>query len=204
MVDDNITLARDILSKEAEPDIPLSKNCRDPYNCGFWIYCTRDLPSPSVFDLYRTAFRKKLGYYERGLVSYEDLYSESVITKQIHRMQIDHTLSEREDEVDSDQIRSFLAKLSYPLYFLDFETVQPAIPRYIGTKPYAQIPFQYSLHYIEHEGGELQHKDFLAEPGTDPRRPLAERLCTAARLWSPFRRWSTWTMNSGNERVVTC
>ena len=93
LVDDNITLARDILSKEAEPDIPLSKNCRDPYNCGFWIYCTRDLPSPSVFDLYRTAFRKKLGYYERGLVSYEDLYSESVITKQIHRMQIDHMLS---------------------------------------------------------------------------------------------------------------
>lgn len=81
------------------------------------------------------------------------------------------------DHIDPKQIRSFLDQLYYPLYFLDFETVQPAIPRYIGTRPYAQIPFQYSLHYIEEEGGELKHKEFLAEPGTDPRRACAERLC---------------------------
>ena len=55
--------------------------------------------------------------------------------------------------------------------------MQPVIPRYIGTKPYAQIPFQYSLHYIEHEGGKLEHKEFLAESGTDPRRAIAESLC---------------------------
>ena len=64
------------------------------------------------------------------------------------------------------------------MYFLDFETMQPAFPPYCGTKPYAQIPFQYSLHYIEHEGGELLHKEFLAESGPDPRRAVAERLCT--------------------------
>jgi len=80
--------------------------------------------------------------------------------------------------VDQAQIRQFLGQLSYPLYFLDFETVQTAIPRYIGTRPYAQIPFQYSLHWIEREGGPLMHREFLAEPGTDPRRALAERLCT--------------------------
>lgn len=37
--------------------------------------------------------------------------------------------------------------------------------------------FQYSLHYIEHEGGELKHTEFLAYPGADPRRALAEQLC---------------------------
>lgn len=55
--------------------------------------------------------------------------------------------------------------------------MQPVIPKYIGPKPYAQIPFQYSLHYIETEGGELKHREFLAESGTDPRRKLAEQLC---------------------------
>lgn len=55
--------------------------------------------------------------------------------------------------------------------------MQPVIPKFVGTKPYAQIPFQYSLHYIEREGGELKHKEFLAESGPDPRRALAERLC---------------------------
>ena len=56
--------------------------------------------------------------------------------------------------------------------------MQPVIPQYIGTKPYQQIPFQYSLHYIEEEGGELKHKEFLAQSGVDPRRALAEQLCS--------------------------
>ena len=55
--------------------------------------------------------------------------------------------------------------------------MQPVIPEFVGTRPYTQIPFQYSLHYIEREGGELLHKEFLAESGEDPRRALAERLC---------------------------
>ena len=47
----------------------------------------------------------------------------------------------------------------------------------MGTKPYTQVPFQYSLHYIETEGGELKHKEFLAEAGTDPLRAISEALC---------------------------
>ena len=66
---------------------------------------------------------------------------------------------------------------SYPLYFLDFETMQDVVPQYEGTKPYQQIPFQYSLHWIEKPGGELKHTAFLAESGKDPRRALAEQLC---------------------------
>ena len=66
--------------------------------------------------------------------------------------------------------------LYYPLYFLDFETFQQPIPKYDGIRPYMQIPFQYSLHYIENEKGELKHKEFLAEAGIDPRRKLAEKL----------------------------
>ncbi len=93
------------------------------------------------------------------------------------RRQVEYGVTEKGDYIEKENVRAFLCKLSYPLYFLDFETLMPTIPKYIGTKPFAQIPFQYSLHYIEREGGELKHKEFLAEPGTDPRRPLAEQLC---------------------------
>lgn len=55
--------------------------------------------------------------------------------------------------------------------------MQLAIPQYPGTRPYQQIPFQYSLHYIEEPGGELKHREFLAESGKDPRRAIAESLC---------------------------
>ena len=96
---------------------------------------------------------------------------------EIQQRQVDYALHDLGDYTNPEKIRAFLSKLSYPLYFLDFETLQPAIPIYLGSKPYSQIPFQYSLHYIEREGGELKHSEFLGEPEEDPRRALAARLC---------------------------
>ena len=56
--------------------------------------------------------------------------------------------------------------------------MMPPVPEFNGTKPYQQITFQYSLHYIEQPGGELKHTEFLAKSdGNDPRRELAEALC---------------------------
>ena len=67
--------------------------------------------------------------------------------------------------------------LTYPLYFLDFESFQPAVPLYDKSSPYEQIVFQYSLHYVLEKDGKLYHKEFLAYPGEDPRRAVAEHLC---------------------------
>ena len=84
----------------------------------------------------------------------------------------------KRQHIDKASIKGFLNGLSYPLYFLDFETMQPPVPLFDNSKPYQQITFQYSLHYIEHDGGELKHTAFLApSDGTDPRRALAEALC---------------------------
>ena len=88
------------------------------------------------------------------------------------------------DYTDHDSLRRFLHQLWFPLYFLDMETIQPVIPKFQGTRPYDQIPFQYSLHYYDYADGELKHKEFLAEPGTDPRRALAESLCQDIPSWA--------------------
>lgn len=169
--------AKEIYSSKDEPEKDIGLHCRDPYGCAFWDYCTKDLPKPSVFDLYRLPFKKALDYYKNDEISYDSLVLNSNITNEKHLRQISHALSDLGTYVDKDGIRDFLDTLSYPIYFLDFETMQPVIPEYKGTKPYQQIPFQYSLHYIEKKGGELQHKEFLAESGVDSRRALAEQLC---------------------------
>ena len=175
---ENLRLAALTLADPDEPGVGLSMGCTKPYACGFWQYCARELPSPSVFELYNLHFDKKLDDYHSGIVSFEDLLSCGKIKNKTQLRQIDFALHDRGTFADKGKIKEFLSTLSYPLYFLDFETMQPAVPPYCGTKPYAQIPFQYSLHYIEHEGGELLHKEFLAESGPDPRRAVAERLCT--------------------------
>ena len=172
-----ISIAERILTDKNEPNIDLSVNCNSPYPCAFWKYCSRNIPNPSVFDLYRMHFNKKIEYYRNGKFRYEDLIAEPRIKNEKQLRQMEYALQDKGTFTDKDKIREFLAKLSYPLYFLDFETMQLVIPEFVGTKPYAQIPFQYSLHYIEEEGGTLKHKEFLAESGADPRRALAEQLC---------------------------
>ena len=79
--------------------------------------------------------------------------------------------------VDKDTLKKdFFSKISYPLYFLDFETIQPALPEYDDSYSYQQIPFQYSLHWYEKEGGDLYHTEYLGESGADNRRELARQL----------------------------
>lgn len=171
----NIVEARKLLDDDREPSKPISMACREPYQCSFWQYCSKHLPSPSVFNLYRMPFRKALEYYNDGIVTFEDVQSCKLSDKQL--MQVTGHLT-GEGNINKNAIRNFLDQnIRYPLYFLDFETMQDVVPQYEGTKPYQQIPFQYSLHWIERPGGELKHTAFLGESGVDPRRALAEQLC---------------------------
>lgn len=176
-IEPNLAIAEKVLTSDEEPDIDLGIYCKKPYDCSFWKYCSKNIPEQSVFKLYRLSSKKKFEYYHNGWITYRDLIDNAPITNEKQLRQIEFALEDKGTYVNKAEIAVFMQSLSYPLYFLDFETMQPVIPEYVGTKPYAQIPFQYSLHYIEHEGGELKHKEFLAESGTDPRRALAERLC---------------------------
>lgn len=176
-IEHNVAIAEKILPLEEEPDIDLSLNCRKPYQCAFWSYCAKHIPEKSVFNIYRLWFSKKIEYYKKGWITYRELLENAPIENEKQLRQIEYGIEDKGTYVNKDEISIYLQTLSYPLYFLDFETMQPVIPKYVGTRPYMQIPFQYSLHYIEHEGGELKHKEFLAESGPDPRRALAERLC---------------------------
>ena len=121
--------------------------------------------------------KKKIEYYKNGWITYRDLLDNAGIDNEKRIRQMEYALEDKGTYINKPELEKFLGKITYPLYFLDFETIQPVIPEFIGTRPYAQIPFQYSLHYIEEEGGELKHKEYLAESGKDPRRAVAERLC---------------------------
>ncbi len=66
--------------------------------------------------------------------------------------------------------------IEYPLYFLDFETFSTAIPLYDGTRPYQNIPFQFSLHVLREKGGESEHYEFLAEGNAAPRPELVAAM----------------------------
>lgn len=180
-----IDSVRKTLNCSKEPNLDLCVNCKkkNAY-CPFWDYCSRHLPSPSVFDLRKLDMKTKISLYSQGKASFASLESEDKIRNStstyaaFQRMQID-TFLHRPHTVYTDlpAIRSFLSKAPYPLYFLDFETMNEGIPPYENSHPYEQIPFQYSLHIKEHMNASLEHREFLAESGPDPRSAIAEQLC---------------------------
>ena len=160
--------------KDESPDI-IDEQCkRDGVMCDCWKYCTGHLPQPNVFDVAGKPpnWKEKIKYYHQGIIDFNQLYKADV-----KKLQIEYELFDKAPHIEKEEIQKFLAGLSYPLYFLDFESCQMAVPQYDNAKPYAQIVFQYSLHYIEQEGGKLKHKECLAYPGEDPRRGIAEQLC---------------------------
>lgn len=175
-VEETLKAAEGVMSSMEEPAVDLSASCEDPYPCAFFGYCTRKLPSPSVFHLYRLAYEKKLALYHAGIRSYQDLLENGCELNGMRRRQVEYALEDRGTYIDKEGIDEFLHTLSFPLCFLDFETIQPVIPLYIGTRPYQQIPVQYSIHILKEASGTPEHREFLGRSEEDPRRALAERL----------------------------
>ena len=75
-------------------------------------------------------------------------------------------------------LASSLSEIVHPASFLDFETVNPGIPIYVGTRPYQAIPFQWSLH-VREPSGRLSHTSFLNDDADDPREGFAATLLEA-------------------------
>ncbi len=149
-------------NKENEPKDDIGIKCFKPYECEFWEYCTKNLPKPNVFDIKGGMhLDKKFEKYYEGKISFDDLQNENLNSKYLE--QIEFEINDLQSKIDKEAIKEIMKSLKYPLYFLDYETYQVAIPEINGTKPYQQLPFQYSLHIIREKGAEIEHREFLAD-----------------------------------------
>ena len=162
------------MNRKDEENKDIGEYCFKPYECPYFKYCSSHLKDNNVFDIRGMSIKKKIDLYKSGKSSYNDLISSNINDK--YKEQIDFELNNKEDKIIVNNIKKFLNDITYPLYFLDFETFQESVPSYDNSSPYEQIPFQYSLHYKESEYSDLKHTEFLAEGGSDPRRQLAVKL----------------------------
>lgn len=175
-VSSNIDIALEVLNNKEEPNVDLGLYCEEPFVCPYQDYCKRNLVSPNVFSLYRMGKKKMYDYYKQGIISYEDIRKSKIKLNKTQERQISFQLDNLDIIVDKKEVKKFLELFKGRLYFLDFETMQEAIPPFVDSKPYSQIPFQYSLHILD-ENNNLVHKGFLGKEGEDPRRKIAESLC---------------------------
>ncbi|RXJ84261.1 DUF2779 domain-containing protein [Arcobacter sp. CECT 8985] len=163
--------------KVNEPDIDIGKHCNKPYECDAKNYCwkvQRAIPEYSIFNIFNLGSKKQVELYNQGIIDIEDIPEDFDMTA--NQAQAVENYKSKVNYIDKENIKAFLENLTYPIYHLDFETYQQAIPEYKGIKPFEQIPFQYSLH-IEYVDGTLEHKEYLSEDSVDSRYELALKLC---------------------------
>ena len=158
-----------------EPDIGPGDHCSDPFECDYQAYCARDLTPARypVASLPRVSKQIVAKWADAGIGELTDVPPGS-FTNAVHAKIHDATLS-GEPFHDREGAKLAVGGWTYPRSYLDFETIAFALPKWLETKPWEQVPFQFSLH-VEAEDGELAHHEFLSLDGNDPRRACAEAL----------------------------
>ena len=206
---EDITADVEAAAQEIEPMIPeaikamaapeeikvrIIKQCYAPYECPFIPYCWPQAGIPetnSIYDLTRISESTLVELLDRGIRCIEDIPDDIELGKE-QAAQV-QTAKTQQPIIDRAGIKTALKKLQYPLYFLDYETVGPAIPLWDSTRPYQQVCFQYSLHVLREPGaagktgekgeppkkgakGKLEHYEHLAEGRESPVPGLLKQL----------------------------
>lgn len=156
-----------------EPDTAPGPQCHDPFDCPFIGYChpAEDLSAHPV-ELLPHAQKLAKSLRDEGYHDIREVPRNRLKTDRHLRMWKAITTGKA---VLDKAIREDMRALPYPRYFIDFETIAFAVPIWSGTRPYQQIPFQWSCH-IESRTGTLKHAEWLAQGGDDPRQGFVESL----------------------------
>jgi len=160
----------------AEPDIEMGKHCHDPFGCPFLEHCGKAAPKVDLpLTLLPNAGRTVPGLEVKGYKSLRDIPAGTLRSEQHERVRAAHVSGKAYfDPAVSKLMRAY----PYPRSFLDFETIAFAIPRWPGTRPYQQVPFQWSVH-VESPRGSTRHHEFLDLSGNLPAEDLAGALIAA-------------------------
>lgn len=194
-VRDWIAQAHGVAAQESEPANRTGAQCNTPFACGFAAYCQGQEPRRRhpVAVLPRLTGTLRDHIVQQGIVELEDV--PDALLNPIQRRVKDCTLS-GQPYFDATAAAAALAHHVLPALFLDFEAIGPVVPIWKGTRPFQQVPFQFSLHRLNADGT-LEHQSFLDLSGGEPSRALADRLVAVGGSTEPV-----FVYNAGFERGV--
>jgi predicted RecB family nuclease len=144
--------------------------------CEFFEHCNPPLPDDHILRLPRIHASEVAKLVALGVRSIHKIPENYPLTGRLRRA---CTSVQTGTPWLSRELKDELETLAYPLYFADFETVSPAIPRFAGMRPYDHIPFQWSVHVQRRPGAPPENLKFLATDASDPRPAFVSALCDA-------------------------
>ncbi len=165
-IEERITEFARVIGAAAHPVVNIGPHCNSPYACPLTHRCWAFLPAHNVMTLTRGT-KRGFQLVAQGITAITDIPAATKLSKAQGIQQ--RSIVANAPQIDPAQVTAFLAQLKYPLHYLDFETMGSAVPLFDGSRPFEQIPFQFSLHVVRQPGAEPEHHSFLAEGREDPR-----------------------------------
>jgi hypothetical protein len=156
------------------PNIEPGDQCKEPFECGFYKYCTKDKVQVEfpVEWLPRISSKKVKQLAEKGIFDLREVPDDLLNDTQL---KVKKQSVINQPYFDQKAAQAELSGFIFPAYFLDFETINFPVPIWKDTRPYQAVPFQFSLH-VMHDSGELIHHEFLDTSGNSPVQGFAEML----------------------------
>jgi len=176
VVEANVGKQLQALASSRCPKVDPGDQCSDPYSCAFFAQCNGETGPGSIYEL-RSGGRAIAKLEKLGVSMLRDVPADIKLT-QFQRTQVESART-RKPVVDRTAIARFLSGLVYPLHYFDFETCGSAIPLFDGSRPWQQVPFQFSLHVQRKPGGPCEHHSFLPTDRADPRPALIDAMLEA-------------------------
>ena len=162
---ENIDAAIQYLHQE-EPVVHLHKHCGQKLDCPALLRQHSNLPDYSVFNISRINKTKLRELLENGILDIFEVPPNFNLSEK-QRLQVDVAQS-GVPHICHHSIQDILERLQFPLYFLDYETLQYGIPLFDGIAPYQQMVFQWSLHKLYEDGQDPIHLEYLSDGKRHP------------------------------------
>lgn len=183
-----INEAHRIVQRPAPPVTPIGKHCNNPYECGFSSHCAAEdvqingLVERPVSWLPRIQTRALKEHIESSNVRRLDDVPDWLLNET--QLRVKRLTLSGKTYFDARGARRDLSKFKPPALFLDFETISFPVPLWAGTRPFQQVPFQFSIHGLD-QRGQLHHGGYLDLSGDDPSLRLARALIQACGTTEP-------------------
>jgi len=140
--------------------------CLKPKQCPCMTLCHPNLPEYPIFDIPFISKNKVFDLIDHNILSMKEIPGDYPLSNR--QKQHIKTVIKGNAHIDRKIIKEIMASPQYPLYFLDYETYNPGIPKIKGFKPYQHTVFQFSLHLLKNIDGALLHAEFLADKYDNP------------------------------------
>jgi hypothetical protein len=171
-----------------QPEIGTGPHCKTPYECPFLQHCRASEPPPAEYPVQLLPHAGKL-VSELAKEGYRDLREVPLERLETEKQRRIAEASRSGIPFVSPHLAASLDGLPWPRYYLDFETIAFTVPRWLGTRPWQQLPFQFSCH-IEHKDGRIEHREFLDLSGKSPLAPFVGALLGAIGHHGPILVWN--------------